>query len=372
MAGPSDGIDVRATRTGLWAEMHGESVALPPLWLRQHVSEPELCDALTGQRLFDPHRLPVDLAIDGVDDEADGFTVSFSDGLRARFERARLKRLLLQHHGELPTPSIWRASDAPTHRHDWHAIESHAEPFRAALQDFLSFGYVLIEHTPVEPDSILSVARRFGIVRETNFGALFNVVSDPRSNDLAYRSGALAAHTDNPYRDPVPGIQLLHCLVNETRGGESTLVDGLAVCEALLAEDADAFELLARIPVDFRFDDSDTALFDRHPLIRTDTSGRPIGIHYSPRLDAMPLLDEATSRAFQHARHRLSALLADPRFEIRFRLRAGELMMFDNNRVLHGRTAFDPADGPRHLQGCYIDRDGPASRWRVAQRETCS
>ncbi|MCX7224134.1 MAG: TauD/TfdA family dioxygenase [Burkholderiales bacterium] len=44
-------------------------------------------------------------------------------------------------------------------------------------------------------------------------------------------------------------------------------------------------------------------------------------------------------------------------------------MIFDNNRVLHGRTAFNPAEGQRQLQGCYIDRDGPRSLYRVLQRQ---
>ncbi len=70
-------------------------------------------------------------------------------------------------------------------------------------------------------------------MRGTNFGQIFEVHSQPDSNDLAYRAIALAPHTDNSYREPVPGIQLLRCLVNETSGGLSTLVDGLAATEAL-------------------------------------------------------------------------------------------------------------------------------------------
>ncbi len=92
------------------------------------------------------------------------------------------------------------------------------------------------------------------------------------------------------------------------------------------------------------------------------------GVHYSPRLDYLPLLDADTTRRFQRARRRLSELFADPRFELRFPLRAGELMMFNNSRILHGRTAYDPNEGRRHLQGCYIDLDGPRSLYRTLSR----
>ena len=57
-----------------------------------------------------------------------------------------------------------------------------------------------------------------------------------------------------------------------------------------------------------------------------------------------------------------------PDFEIRFLLGDGDLVMFDNCRLLHGRTGFDPAEGLRHLQGCYIDIDGPRSLYRVLRR----
>jgi gamma-butyrobetaine dioxygenase len=69
------------------------------------------------------------------------------------------------------------------------------------------------------------------------------------------------------------------------------------------------------------------------------------------------------------ARAAFSAMLLRSReFEIRFLLNKGDLVMFDNCRLLHGRTGFDPQEGLRHLQGCYIDIDGPRSRYRVLQR----
>ncbi len=201
-------------------------------------------------------------------------------------------------------------------------------------------------------------------MRETNFGQYFDVSSRPDSNDLAYRAVRLGPHTDNPYREPVPGIQLLHCLVNETTGGLSTLVDSLSVCDQLMREDPEGFSLMCGTSVRFRFVDAATEIVTRRPMICRDVNGTVTGVHYSPRLDYLPLLPADTLSCFHRARRRLGVLFADPRFEIRFPLRAGELMMFDNNRTLHGRTEFDPNEGRRHLQGCYIDADGPRSLYR--------
>jgi gamma-butyrobetaine dioxygenase len=163
----------------------------------------------------------------------------------------------------------------------------------------------------------------------------------------------------------VPTIQLLHCLINETTGGLSTLVDGLAVAEALKVRDPAAFEVLTTTPVRFRFRDKDTELVASAPPIELDVTGAVRGIHLSPRLDFVPLMPREALAEYYRARRVFDLMMRDREFEIRFLLNAGDLVMFDNVRLLHGRTSFNPDEGLRHLQGCYIDIDGPRSIYRV-------
>ncbi len=342
---------------------------LPALWLRERCQDAQHLDPLTRQRLFDPHRLPEDLTlIDARDAGGDRARLSFSDGYCGEYDLSRLAGELDLEDG-LPQAIPWR-SDLPLEavRVDGRDLDSDEVRLKA-LTTFLTYGLVILHDLPTDPECILTVARRFGHVRETNFGRYFEVYSRPNSNDLAYRPVRLGAHTDNPYREPVPGIQLLHCLVNETSGGWSTLVDSLCVAGVMRQEDPQGFELLASTPVRFRFIDADEELIERRPIVDRDMTGRMTGVHYSPRLDDLPLLDAGATRRFHRARRRLSELFADPRFELRFPLKAGELMMFHNSRVLHGRTAYDPSEGHRHLQGCYIDLDGPRSLYRTLTRK---
>ena len=344
------------------------AVELPALWLRERCQDPLSLDPHTQQRLFDPHRLPEDLALVHVEQSGDDRArLAFSDGYAGEYELRRLADELDLEDG-LPREIPWRA-DLPLEAVcvDGRALDSDEVRLRSVAA-LLTHGFVIIRNLSTEPACILEVARRFGYVRETNFGRLFEVYSRPGSNDLAYRPVPLGAHTDNPYREPVPGVQLLHCLVNETTGGWSTLVDSLSVAATLQQEDPEGLELLAATPVRFRFIDASEELTERRPIVQRDVSGRMTGVHYSPRLDYLPLLDSVTTQRFQRARRRLSELFADPRFELRFPLGAGELMMFNNSRVLHGRTAYDPDEGRRHLQGCYIDLDGPRSLYRTLDR----
>jgi gamma-butyrobetaine dioxygenase len=91
-------------------------------------------------------------------------------------------------------------------------------------------------------------------------------------------------------------------------------------------------------------------------------------VRFSPRLDYAPLLPAAELTRFYRARRALDQLLRSRERELRFLLSAGDLMMMDNQRLLHGRTSFIPAEGRRHLQGCYIDIDGPRSVHRMVSR----
>ena len=353
-------------------DVHTET-PLPALWLRARSPDPSQRDQVTGQRLVNPHLMPENLELTearfepvGADTGLQRLHLSFSDGFSGWFDTQELiDGTVLSE--DCPAPVPWQADPGPQPIYQWNDLAEEEVLYRA-LHDFITLGFVLVHGTPTQPDSILTIARRFGFVRDTNFGAFFEVYSRPDSNDLAYRPIALGPHTDNPYRTPVPGIQLLQCLQNETSGGLSMLVDSLAVAAQLRREDPEGFAMLARVPLRFEFRDPDTCLVAIKPMVELDGSGEMVGLHYSPKLDDIPLMSDADTRVYQRARKRLATLFEDPRYELRFRLDPGQMMMFDNNRVLHGRTSFDPSEGHRQLQGCYIDRDGPRSRYRVLHK----
>ncbi len=339
---------------------------LPALWLRARSPDPSERDRVTGQRLVNPHLLPEDLELTGALYAGNMLDLSFSDGFRCLYDPQELIAGAVLHEG-CPAARPWKSDLAPKPVYQWPDLADDAVLYRA-VTDLIELGFVLVHGTPTRADSILTIARRFGYVRDTNFGNYFEVYSRPDSTDLAYRPIALGPHTDNPYRTPVPGLQLLHCLQNETSGGFSTLVDSLAVAAQLVREDPRGFELLCEVPVRFEYRDADTQLVSVKPMIEVDAAGQMTGVHYSPRLDDIPLMSDTDTRRYHRARKRLGLLFEDPAFELRFKLEPGQLMIFDNNRVLHGRTSFDPSEGHRQLQGCYIDRDGPRSLYRVLRR----
>jgi len=349
----------------------GSRFPIHPLWLRERCVDAKSIDLRTGQRLEDPSDLDLQLGLTSVAEVEPGrYRIRFTDGHEADFLAREILAEASLPVGDHDCPPIrlWDGSLSEIPRLAWSSSPTDAQKM-AWLKPFLELGFVIFTGVPTESKQVLKVGSTFGYVRDTNFGTHFDVRSVPDANDLAYTSLFLDPHTDNPYRSPVPGVQLLHCLANETSGGLSTLVDGFAAAQMLRSSDPEGFRVLSQTPVRFRFRDVDTELVRSSSLIEVDGVGGLQAINFSPRLDYVPLLPPAELTAYFEARKKLDALLRSPTYEIRFLLNPGDLMMMDNRRLLHGRTSFDTREGLRHLQGCYIDVDGPRSVYRVIRRK---
>src|SRR4029077_9447995 len=111
----------------------------------------------------------------------------------------------------------------------------------------------------------------------------------------------IAPPPDNPYRAPVPTIQLLHCLHAATGGGDSTFTDGFRAAAVLRERDPAAFTCLTTTPVTFAYADAATVLRATGPMIGLDPRGRIRQIRLNGRSLAPVRLPAARGRAFSPA-----------------------------------------------------------------------
>ena len=169
----------------------------------------------------------------------------------------------------------------------------------------------------------------------------------------------MQAHTDNPYRDPVPTMQILYCLQNSTSGGDSKVVDGFKAAILLKDKNQDYFNLLSKYCARFEYNgDEKTHLESRRPMIELSPDGEIIGIRFNNR-SAAPLTNVPYDDMLNYyeAYRAFSDIINDPIMSVNFKLSPGECFIVDNTRVLHARTEYSGA-GTRWLQGCYVDKDG--------------
>ena len=220
-------------------------------------------------------------------------------------------------------------------------------------------GIAIVKNAPVEKNSGLKVLNRISHTRETFFKTPFEVINIPKPNNSAYTAHALRNHMDLPWFENPPGYQFLHCLVNSAKGGDSSAVDAFAVADYLRNNEKDVFDILVNTPLKFRDKDyTQEAIRSVHgTAISLTKDGDYNDIRYSiATLDALDCHPDQMDSVYK-AHHRFGNLLHDPKFQINFRLEPGDIFSFNNRRLLHGRTEFDPNSGHRHLQGYYMDRD---------------
>ncbi|GAA2123115.1 hypothetical protein GCM10009759_74010 [Kitasatospora saccharophila] len=348
-----------------------------PYWLRDNCPCADCRDPRGGQKLFRIGDLPDGLTAVETAEDAAGLTVRWSDGHRSHYPAGWDAPAGPDERTE-HAKRLWQAADFARGlpEADWAAYLADPEERTAVLAAVLRSGFALLRGVPAEERRVLRVARSFGYVRETNYGELFDVRVEPDPANLAFTSAAIAPHTDNPYRDPVPTLQLLHCLRNDCAGGDSGLVDGFRAAALLREQDPAAFAVLARTPVPFRYRDRGTELTAERPLIGLDPRGAIREVRFndrSTRTAALSALDPAELDAFYAAYRRFAAIVLRPELRLDFRLAPGDCLVLDNTRLLHARTAFEPGDGTgghRHLQGCYADLDSLSSTLAVLRRGT--
>jgi gamma-butyrobetaine dioxygenase len=337
------------------------------VWLRDNAWDPETRAPGNGQRLIALRDISRDISIVSAEVAGPTLNVTFSpEGKTVAYDLNWLEA----HAYDRPTlaETGWTAHGIETWDGrlmanvpvaDFGAVCSNVEAKRDWLAKVARYGFGKLTGGPAEPGALFKVVDLFGYLRETNYGRHFEVRTEVNPTNLAYTGLGLQAHTDNPYRDPVPTVQVLYCLESSAAGGENMVVDGFAAALRLREENPDWFDVLTKYCARFEYaGEAGVRLRSRRPMIELAPDGELIAVRFNNRSAAaitdVPFDDMATYYA---AYRRLGEIIDDPTMEVTFRLNPGECFIVDNTRVLHARKGYSGA-GTRWLQGCYADKDG--------------
>ena len=350
-----------------WSD--GRQLSCHRFWLRENTLGHGGIDPATREGIMDPAELSDAMQIAA-------FELSDSGDLRVTWapEGADESVVSTYHSGWLrhiaegqhlpeswvPAPEAWNASTLPAPpRRQADAVLKDDDALCDMLNDLLRWGVCVVEQAPSEPGFLNELAARIGPVRDSNFGLLWdvkadvNLAGDAKTNTTANTGFRLGPHTDLPTREIPPGFQFLHCLINEADGGESTLTDGAALIEELKATRPDDYEILSTRRWVF---------FNRGPGIDHRFSAPiidPLGGEGVPTIRAFypvrafPDMPDADVGEAYAALRRFHALADHPQFELTFRLGSGDIMCFDNRRIMHGRKAFQ-ARVSATCRGCIL------------------
>ncbi len=351
----------------------GERASYPWFWLRDHATDPQSYDSRSGQREL--YTAGLDPGIRGLAARlgSDGHSVEIDwpDGPQSvAYDAEFLWRF------RAPAP----AAAAPDRRRPWDRATIAAAPVElpypeavadeAGLQRLLrsleTWGLAVLTGTPAKLDSVADLAGKIGYVRETIFGGLWEFEANEARADSAYTPQTLRPHTDGTYSHDAPGLQILLCLDYQAEGGDSLLVDGLEIGRRLATERPADYATLGRIPIPGQYLGDGAQLLAERPAFRHDRDGRILQVSFN-NYDRAPFrLPEPDMTALYQAIAAFDRLANDPALQWQRGLRPGDLLIFDNWRVLHARDAFI---GKRRMAGCYLNREDFESRLRLLHQD---
>jgi gamma-butyrobetaine dioxygenase len=353
----------------LWA--NGQKTEFPHIWLRDN--DPDELHPDTRERLFDLTTVSLDIQPLSWELEDDALSVRWPE--KSALSTYPLAWLHAHRPGTARGDAaqvvrrFWKAADLKMiPRYSAAACRSSHSELRQALHTAKQLGLVIFHDLENDELAGEKFADIIGFKRQTNFGTMFEVLNKPSPNNLAYTSLALPLHTDLPNQEQVPGYQFLHCCQNSTTGGASVFADGFRICSELREQAPEQFALLNKVPVPWRFHDDIDDVRCRRPVIQIDREGGLCGLYFNAHIADIPDLDSTDLYAFYEAYRNLMLRIREPDYHLSHVLQPGEMIMFDNRRVLHGREAFDASRGKRHLRGYYIEYNEVDSRIRVLAR----
>ncbi len=346
------------------------------LWLRDNAWDASTRSADNGQRLIALRDIPASTVITSATLDGSTLTLSYSpEGKSVEydtgwlFENAYDHEAIAQPGWIRPGVETWDGelmSNIPVA--DFQSVSTDPEALKIWLGQIARFGFGKLINGPIEAQALTRVVDLFGYIRETNYGRHFEVRTEVNPTNLAYTGLGLQAHTDNPYRDPVPTIQVLYCLESSAAGGENMVVDGFRVAERLRAENEEWFNVLSRYCAQFEYAGSEgVMLHTRRPMIELAPDGELIGIRFNNRSTAaITDVPFDAMETYYAAYRRMGEIIDDPAMEVSFRLEPGESFLVDNRRILHARKGYS-GSGKRWLQGCYADMDSLCSKLAVLE-----
>lgn len=361
--------EITLSETGLTVPLPQGARYFNHHWLRDNC--PTSFDTTTRERTFDIFHLPCPPRARAAWIEDNALVIEWATENHV----TRMPLSWLQSHADgqrRPDPAdlpreAWYGDHYPRVARFRHADLTSGDTvqIRTWLEKLIVEGISVVTDMPDTDQALTDLVHVAGQVRPTFFGTYFDVRTHINPTNTAYTAAALELHTDVPAEEHAPGIQFLHMRSNSVQGGRNLFADGFAAANDFRMIDPDGFRILAETDVPFycEHDTYDARSWQR--IIELDRHGHVAGLAISQHMLDISDLPQRALDAWYPAFCRFGQLLQDDRYIMRFTLEAGECIVFDNHRIVHGRAAYTATSGDRYLRGTYADRAEMRSTYRA-------
>ncbi|OQV25307.1 putative gamma-butyrobetaine dioxygenase [Hypsibius exemplaris] len=360
-----------------WEGTKSDWTKYNPEWLRFNCQCSQCRQPKSNQRILDVSLIPDRVALDSASLEDERIHVRWKcpehvgyisvDRLRETADYVSQPSVCSRKTiPELCQSSVTISSETVIDYHDLVDQTARADAICLLYRMLLQNGSAIISEMPTVSGTVKTFVETVLQlpVQRTIYGEVFDVISTPDPINVAYSDAELKPHIDLAYYESPPGLQLLHSLRFDdmVKGGESVLVDGFFAAEELRRVRPEYFRLLSTVPVTFEKIHYDRKwpvhMTYRRPHIAVNGAQQITALFWAPQFEGPLFAPLEQMSAYYEAYKTFSKLIDTCSSRREFRLAPGQMIIFNNRRMLHGRKAFnDGGEGSRHFQGCYVNID---------------
>ncbi|XP_046963775.1 gamma-butyrobetaine dioxygenase [Vanessa cardui] len=360
-------------------EINGKTLQFPSVWLRDNCQCEQCFHQSAKSRIIEWSKFDLNVKPNDVTKDDNSLQVTWDDGHVSKYKLSWLKfRSFTSDDQQIYTNTLYKPAKVTWHgddfskvcsKHDYNEILNSDDALYNWLLQFSIYGVSLIENTPDSETALDSIVAKVGFNKKTHYGEKFVVQHVVNTSNVAYLSNNLQMHTDLPYYEYCPGVNLLHCLVQTlSKGGENLLSDCHYTVAYMKENHPEEYKILTETEVEW----SDVGCENgneffklyRSPVICLDRNGEVIRINFSVPQRGAHFPGPIEKVKPWYRAHTLFYEL-NKNFSAKFKTKAGDILVFDNIRLLHGRNMYeDKSNNVRKLIGAYVDWDEIYSRLR--------
>ncbi|ALS66619.1 MULTISPECIES: TauD/TfdA family dioxygenase [Pandoraea] len=311
-------------------------------WLRDNCAC-EICgDHESGSRFQSWLKIPQDVTLRHVAWDGACLDVVWDDGdHRSRYALAWLRSNCHVQATSHTQKTLWDMTLPEIPTADYRlALHDDRERYRL-LDHVVRYGFVVVKNVGTDPAETAALTRMLGYTRDTHFGAITDLQLREQGSHLSDFPVEILPHTDETYR-PVPtGINVFHCITpSRDGGGVSSMTDSHACAKQLQTLDAAAYEVLCKTPIRHARRAGNEIIVSNHPAFMRDSAGELTEVRLNERTMSALRIDPEQMDAVYAALRKALEIAYSGAYTVWYPMEAGDAMVFDNLRVLHGRTAF--------------------------------
>ncbi|XP_031640782.1 trimethyllysine dioxygenase, mitochondrial-like [Contarinia nasturtii] len=327
-------------------------------WLRDHCRCADCYFSETFQRNFNISEIPLDIEATNFKTENDVIHVTWSDGHESSYNILDLKDMINPKQVSV-SKTLWTSADIMRSDYanvDFNEYQCNNDVSRQLVASLVKFGCAFIKNVPANIESTEIAIKHLFPVQKTLFGEMWSFSDYKEHSDTAYTNFALPAHNDNTYFNDAAGLQVLHCVKRSGSGGESLLVDGFNAIKKLRQQNREAYEYLCRTFIPAEYIEEGFHFKHCAPVINIDPmTNEPYQLRFN-MIDRAVFNNIPQTEMMKFYKHykALAKEIQREENEWRFKLEPGTICIFDNWRLLHGRTEYS---GQRQMVGCYVARN---------------